>query len=183
MDYDEIYDLALNAESTSPIKVQLKEALEVIDSALDSFKCVSLSVLQLSTTTHSSSESSKDELVISFNGGKDCTVLLHLYAAALSKRAVKTRIRAMYIPMPSPYEDLESFIQESVHRYDLDLFNCLPTTAANGEQLPVESVKDGAQRYHGGDGMCKALTVYKEKFPHVEAIFLGTRRSDPHGGE
>lgn len=126
---------------------------------------------------------SQDDLVISFNGGKDCTVLLHLYAAVLSKREVKTRIRAVYIPLPSPYEELESFIQESVVRYNLDLFHCLPTMSTSGDQLPVESVKGGGQRYRGGEGMRKALEVYKEKFPQVEGILMGTRRTDPDGSE
>lgn len=28
-----------------------------------------------------------------------------------------------------------------------------------------------------------ALELYKARFPQVEAILIGTRRSDPHGGE
>lgn len=35
----------------------------------------------------------------------------------------------------------------------------------------------------GGEGMRRALELYKEKYPHIEAILIGTRRSDPHGGE
>ena len=30
--------------------------------------------------------------------------------------------------------------------------------------------------------MKAALAVYKERFPHIEAIVIGTRRTDPHGG-
>ena len=30
--------------------------------------------------------------------------------------------------------------------------------------------------------MKHALAVYKERFPHIEAILIGTRRTDPHGG-
>lgn len=35
----------------------------------------------------------------------------------------------------------------------------------------------------GGEGMKNALAVYKEKFPNIEAILIGTRRTDPHGGK
>ena len=35
----------------------------------------------------------------------------------------------------------------------------------------------------GGEGMRRALEVYKETFPQIEAILVGTRRGDPHGGE
>ena len=31
--------------------------------------------------------------------------------------------------------------------------------------------------------MRRALEVYKETFPQIEAILVGTRRGDPHGGE
>ena len=34
----------------------------------------------------------------------------------------------------------------------------------------------------GGDGMKYALKVYKSEFPEIEAILVGTRRGDPHGG-
>lgn len=34
----------------------------------------------------------------------------------------------------------------------------------------------------GGEGMRRALEVYKENFPHIDAILVGTRRGDPHGG-
>ena len=29
--------------------------------------------------------------------------------------------------------------------------------------------------------MRRALEVYKEEFPEIEAILIGTRRTDPHG--
>ena len=31
--------------------------------------------------------------------------------------------------------------------------------------------------------MRRALEAYKVAFPHIEAILVGTRRDDPHGGE
>jgi len=52
---NEVYDLA---HSDEPIAPRVKEALKVIDQALDDFEF--------------------EHLALSFNGGKDCTVLLHL---------------------------------------------------------------------------------------------------------
>ena len=56
-------------------------------------------------------------------------------------------------------------------------------------ELPVESVQvgQGAQtgapkRYGGGEEMRRALQVYKDKFPQIDGILIGTRRTDPHGG-
>jgi len=33
----------------------------------------------------------------------------------------------------------------------------------------------------GAEGMREALENYKNKFPHINAILIGTRRTDPHG--
>ena len=117
------------------------------------------------------------------------TVLLHLYAAALYRRYQKrTVIPSLYIPLPSPFSELESFIHESIKTYGLDLFHCLPTKNKDGVQLAVEAVMTPASgvpsqpNKGGGEGMKQALATYKNKFPHVKGILIGTRRTDPYCG-
>lgn len=117
------------------------------------------------------------------------TVLLHLYAAALYRRFQKhTAIPSLYIPLPSPFHELESFIHESIKTYDLELFLCLSTKTKEGVQLAVETVMTPASgipsqpKKGGGEGMKKALEGYKNKFPNVEGILIGTRRTDPYSG-
>lgn len=146
-----------------------------------------------------------DGVSISFNGGKDCkitnnlvspiadsttiiitgTVLLHLFAAVLSNPKYSPPepkpIAGLYIPCPSPFTTLESFIKTSVSSYNLDLFQCIPP-AAPDTTLPVESAGDGKKGEKGGEGMRRGLEVYKGKYPNIEAILIGTRRGDPHGG-
>ncbi|KAF8452539.1 hypothetical protein L210DRAFT_1030453 [Boletus edulis BED1] len=172
----EVYNLAASRE---PISDQVKAALHVIEDALDVY--------------------TPDKVSISFNGGKDCTVLLHLYAAALARRTplCTKPIPAVYIPVPSPFIELEDFIQESTKAYNLDL---LRSSSESEAPLPVESVtpgtatpdarkqRDGAASFfqpvgnaRGGEGMRRALYLYKEKYPQIEAVLVGTRRSDPHG--
>ena len=80
------------------------------------------------------------------------------------------------------------FIDEAADTYHLDLYHCFPPPS-----LPVESVtqpstpgsgagpKSKSQK--GGEGMKAALEHYKQKFPQIEAILIGTRRTDPHGGD
>lgn len=93
--------------------------------------------------------------------------------------------------MPSPFPALETFIDDSAKAYRLDIFRCVPPV----EEEPVESVSvEGRNakgekvesstnvKSKGGEGMRLALDVYKEKFPAIEGIFIGTRRTDPHGG-
>lgn len=117
------------------------------------------------------------------------TVLLHLYAAALYRRFQKhVVIPSLYIPLPSPFPELESFIDESIKTYDLELFHCLPTKTKDGVQLAIETVMTPASgipsqpKKGGGEGMKKALEAYKSKFPDVKGILIGTRRTDPYCG-
>jgi len=117
------------------------------------------------------------------------TVLLHLYVAALYRRFQKrTAIPSLYIPLPSPFPELESFIHESIKTYDLDLFHCLSTKTKEGAQLAVETVMTPASgipsqpKKGGGEGMKKALEAYKNKFPCVKGILIGTRSTDPYCG-
>ncbi|KAG2007053.1 FMN adenylyltransferase, variant 2 [Coprinopsis cinerea AmutBmut pab1-1] len=154
----------------------VKEALDVIDEALD---------------THG-----QDAVAISFNGGKDCTVLLHLYAGALARRLEQGEdmkpIHAIYIPVPSPFTVLEEFIEETTKAYNLDLFVCRPE-ATTIESVVTPKVAEGVKaddyigrpkavgKAKGGEGMRQALQAYKDRFPKIAAILIGTRRTDPHG--
>ncbi|KAJ6613645.1 hypothetical protein B0H10DRAFT_1783471 [Mycena sp. CBHHK59/15] len=169
-----VYDLA---NSQDPLAPFVKEALDVIDAALD---------------THG-----QEHVSISFNGGKDCepgTVLLHLYASALARRLSPSEsmkpIPALYIAVPSPFPTLETFIEDSAKRYNLDLFHCRPPSEgvesvvtpapANGAGY-LEPQPKAVGKAKGAEGMKQALEIYKTRFPEINAILIGTRRSDPHG--
>lgn len=101
------------------------------------------------------------EICISFNGGKDCTALLHLYHAVLqhqqqhSNTIEKGRIIAFYVKCWDPFPEVESFVKETVTRYNLDLFE-VPG--------PIK------------DGLVQLLTAK----PNIKAILMGNRRTDPH---
>lgn len=116
-----------------------------------------------------------DRLALSFNGGKDCTVLIHLFAASLLRHhhatlsnssAVTTLapvLKAVYIRCESPFPQVEAFVTLCTERYHLDL------AAVDG------GMKEGLREYierskEAGEG--------KE----ITAILVGTRRGDPHGG-
>ncbi|KAI0057321.1 adenine nucleotide alpha hydrolases-like protein [Artomyces pyxidatus] len=164
---EQVYALATSDEPIAPL---VKEALQVIDDVLDIY--------------------GREKVSISFNGGKDCTVLLHIFAASLAKRAsgsTSQKIPALYIPVPSPFPALEVFIEEAARLYNLDLFHCIPPLSQ-----PVETVNVKTDRVvgdapgvpvKGGEGMRCALDAYHKEFPQVEAILLGTRRTDPHGAK
>ncbi|TFK87279.1 adenine nucleotide alpha hydrolases-like protein [Polyporus arcularius HHB13444] len=169
-------DVYALAGTDDPLAAPVKEALEVIDEAFETW--------------------GQEHVSLSFNGGKDCTVLLHLVAASIGRRTPASSsssppkpLAAVYIPVPSPFPQLERFIDEAASAYNLDLFHCPPPD----DPLPVESVPtpgaaaapwlERARHVKGGEGMRLALEMYKERFPQVEAILIGTRRSDPHGAK
>ena len=105
------------------------------------------------------------------------TVLLHLYAAALAKRNADPSIPALYIPVPSPFPALEAFISHALRVYNLSVFTCAtPSPTAT----PIGSPTGGDDT--SSDGMRGALESFRARFPTVEAILVGTRRTDPHGG-
>ncbi|KXN85615.1 FAD synthase [Leucoagaricus sp. SymC.cos] len=175
---EDVYGLAESGHSLAP---RVKEALEVIDQCLDNHGLKGTS--------------------ISFNGGKDCTVLLHLCAGALARRLGPGEkmlpIKALYIPVPSPFSDLEVFINEEVKTYNLDLYSCRPPSS-KVESVPapastpsISTTNGGsyasqprpAGNLKGGEGMRQALQKYKDLFPQITATLIGTRRTDPHGAK
>ncbi|KAI9551950.1 hypothetical protein GHT06_022287 [Daphnia sinensis] len=100
------------------------------------------------------------EVCVSFNGGKDCSALLHLIHAAWTKRNKGSttdglRLRALYIRGQDPFPEMEQFIEDTRQRYNLELWT-VPG--------PVRS------------GLKMALNEH----PEIKAILMGTRRSDPH---
>ncbi|KAK0333475.1 3'-phosphoadenosine 5'-phosphosulfate sulfotransferase [Friedmanniomyces endolithicus] len=116
-----------------------------------------------------------DELSLSYNGGKDCLVLLILYLSALHSHATKPSphhptndpshpppprlpqaLQSVYIISPHPFHEVDDFVNTSLTTYSLDL-----------------------ARY--AKPMKEAFAAYLSDYPAVKAIFVGTRRTDPHG--
>ncbi|GAK68274.1 adenine nucleotide alpha hydrolases-like protein [Moesziomyces antarcticus] len=107
---------------------------------------------------------------LSFNGGKDCTVLVHILAAVLRRRNAEQGTRpmaALYITCPSPFVEVDRFIKfcvDPVHGYNLQI------VAVDG------GMKEGIRTYLNGGG-----SRQEQGKRDVRAIFVGTRRDDPHG--
>ncbi|XP_054477757.1 FAD synthase [Anoplopoma fimbria] len=130
----EVYTLA---NSGSPLGDKVMSSLKTIEAALDQY--------------------STEEVCIGFNGGKDCTALLHLYYAALKRRYPegKDKMKALYIRIVSPFPEMERFLQDTIKRYDLEIFSV-----------------EGSIR--------QALNEVQERRPELKAVLMGTRRSDPY---
>jgi FAD synthetase len=105
------------------------------------------------------------ELSLSYNGGKDCLVLLILYLCALHNHpSLKSAsepprpIQSVYIVSKHPFQEVEDFVVSSSKTCSLSLVRY------------AKSMKD-------------AFSEYLHDFPSVKAIFVGTRRTDPHGAD
>ncbi|KAL6878642.1 hypothetical protein J3F83DRAFT_768008 [Trichoderma novae-zelandiae] len=118
-----------------------------------------------------------EEMSISYNGGKDCLVMLIVLLACFARRysPPKTavgatapngpsshlppfpeKLHAVYIVSTDPFAEVDAFVESSSADYHLDISRFM---------LPMK----------------KGLEVFKAQNPSIRAIFVGTRRTDPHG--
>lgn len=130
-----------------------------------------------------------EELALSYNGGKDCVVLLvlilacfpawpslsahsrsnenapsdlssgHKTANSANSTSSSSKLRPLqgvYIVSRHPFPEVEDFVATSSAEYHLDLARY---------ELPMRP----------------ALEAYLKEKTSVKAIFVGTRRTDPHG--
>ncbi|KAL0075305.1 hypothetical protein J3Q64DRAFT_1775912 [Phycomyces blakesleeanus] len=129
-----VYEFADSDDTLGP---QVKEALSVIE---QTYKTYGL-----------------DATALSFNGGKDCTVLLHLVVAVLSRlHKDRQHLRTVFVTCPNPFPHVDAFVNVCTRRYHLD---CI---AIPGPMRPA------LQEFLS----CSS--------PSPKAIFVGIRRNDPY---
>ncbi|KAL3454307.1 hypothetical protein BJX65DRAFT_158 [Aspergillus insuetus] len=108
------------------------------------------------------------ELAVSYNGGKDCLVLLIILLACLhGRREIEsgevTKIPTFYGTPPDSFAAVEDFVKKSVRYYHL-----AQNRYETRKNDPEHSLKANFQRF-------------LEANPNTKAIFIGTRRTDPYG--
>lgn len=116
----------------------------------------------VSIQLYSSHVNRQGGLSLAFNGGKDCTVLLHLFIAALFHRLRGQEIvpiQSVYVTCRNPFPEVDSFVELCVQRYRLDSVR-IPAPMRQALQQFLDTVK------------------VKPK-----AILVGIRRNDPYAGE
>ena len=96
---------------------------------------------------------------ISFNGGKDSTVVMYLVLAAVTKNAEiannnKEPVIAFYAHLPDCFEEETVFVRETVKRHNLKLM-----------EYQTNSIKD-------------SLWQMKRDNPEITAVFIGSRHAD-----
>uniref|UniRef100_UPI00398F39E2 FAD synthase n=1 Tax=Pristiophorus japonicus TaxID=55135 RepID=UPI00398F39E2 len=111
----------------------------------------------LRTLEQALAQYSLSEICVGFNGGKDCTALVHLFHGAVSRKYpdCTQQLQALYVRIVSPFPELEQFIQDTCKQYHLQIY----TVCGN--------IKE-------------ALTDLKRQHPDIKAVLMGTRRTDPY---
>ncbi|XP_018051324.1 PREDICTED: FAD synthase-like [Atta colombica] len=94
----------------------------------------------------------QNEIFISFNGGKDCTVVLHL-AATIAKLRNISSLLCLYVTDDS-FPEVEAFVESAARYYGLEIIRM---------QQPIKS----------------ALFALLEKKHYLKAAVMGTRKGDP----
>ena len=102
-----------------------------------------------------------EHISLCFNGGKDCTVLLHLLAYILSKQFKKnlSSIPIVYFKVEREFDELYHFNNDMMKFYNFQLIEL-----------------DGKNMKHCLEDMLKL-------FPQNHVIFMGQRSTDPHGAK
>ncbi|TPX64369.1 hypothetical protein SpCBS45565_g05927 [Spizellomyces sp. 'palustris'] len=103
-----------------------------------------------------------DNVALSFNGGKDCTVLLHLLYAARqayereNPSGKRIKITTLYVAYTNSFPEVDDFVEFCVDRYNLELVKMYGPMRAG-------------------------LQVFLDRYPETKAMLVGTRRTDPFG--
>ncbi|KAF8361643.1 flad-1 [Pristionchus pacificus] len=117
--------------------VKLDRAMEIVDKQLDEY--------------------SLDEIALSFNGGKDCTVLLHLLRIAIDKKyGAKTKMFGFHIMVEDQFPEMSQFIIDVSSTYAIDVIEY------------SGPLKEGL------------ISLQKDR-PSTVAVLMGSRSSDPKG--
>ncbi|CAK1603880.1 unnamed protein product [Parnassius mnemosyne] len=100
-----------------------------------------------------------DEVFLSFNGGKDCTVLLDVTIKVLQdmykRENIGKELKVLYIRTKDPFKEIENFVKQIETHYGINLI-----------------VTEGVLK--------EALQKITENDKNLKACLMGTRRTDPY---
>lgn len=119
-------------------------------------RCIRLfSILAVQTLKRTLDTYDASEIFLSFNGGKDCTVLLDLISKLFVEKFPTKRLLCLYIQPDDPFDEIEQFIYECEKHYKIE----------------VKAVRNSVKG---------ALAELCEQYPQLKVCVMGCRRTDPY---
>jgi FAD synthetase len=158
----DLLELQTNDEVLQNLQKQVRISLEVIEESFKRYRYVQRLQQASQTMTNTWHHDRPDELSLSYNGGKDCLVLLVLILACLPSStstfsSFPEHLQSIFIIPYDSFTEVEDFVATSTREYFLQLSRYV---------LPMRP----------------ALDAYLAEKPNIKAIWIGTRRVDPNGG-
>lgn len=100
-----------------------------------------------------------EELSVSYNGGKDCLVMLIIYLATIYERVQnETQINSVHITNSQLFPQVQAFLDKTIDEYHLSYFNI-------------------------NDNLRSGFETYLLENPKIKAIVVGIRRTDPYAAD
>ncbi|XP_031370204.1 FAD synthase-like isoform X2 [Apis dorsata] len=111
-----------------------------------------------------------EEIFISFNGGKDCTVVLHL-AACITKLQNISSLLCLYV-IAEPFPEVDSFVEKAVQYYDLELIKKkypmrLALCSLLNERTNIKASLMGMRKGDPGSENLEAFTPTDPNWPNL----------------
>ncbi|KNC80155.1 hypothetical protein SARC_07482, partial [Sphaeroforma arctica JP610] len=127
------------AEEDTKLGRRIRHSLEVLQRAIDLYGIHGIS--------------------LSFNGGKDCTLVLYLWVAACVKAGdlLEDPIHTLYVLEHFCFTEIQEFVDSCAQRFNLDLITKEGT------------IKEG-------------LGTMLGKYPEIKGVIIGARHTDPFYG-
>jgi hypothetical protein len=113
----------------------------------------------IKTIEESFKEYKSEEICVSFNGGKDCCVVLYLFYAVALRLGIRLPLSLLFVQIKNQFEEMNDFIE-----------NIFPSFYAKGS---IEFIK-----FDETKTIKQSLNELKTIRPNMKAILLGTRKSD-----
>lgn len=91
-------------------------------------------------------------------------------------------LQILYIRSTSPFPELEQFLQDTIKRYEGPggLGSPRGSAGPTRESCPCSSPRYSLQVLEAEGDMKQALSQLQARHPQLEAVLMGTRRTDPY---
>ena len=99
-----------------------------------------------------------EQICLSFNGGKDCLVVLYLFYGVCLRMGVKFPLNILLINIENQFDEMTDFINKEV----VNFFGRYSIKFITFEPKPIK----------------ECLRILKETNPNIKGILMGTRRTD-----